>query len=258
MPAATRPRGALVRPRRASAGRSPLFISRLSAAPPLPSKRIKDEAELQKICAAARGFVAVPFAGGSVVHTPACRVVAGAASPGVHDAGIVHWRWYASMADAARAAAPLVLCPDCDPGLDDKTSALNRSGAFLHAEIYRILSSSGYSTTAEHPVHVAPFVQDPSSRLRTTAADGCPVDPETFTVSAAFQRAMAESQQASLARQRVLDIVATTAAGRSRELVLPVEVKKTDPGYVDWVFMKYNAGKTGMTATLISTKREGD
>ncbi len=156
------------------------------------------------------------------------------------------------MFDAAREAPPPLLpCPECDPGLDDKMSALNKSGTFLHAEVYRILRSSGYRATAEHPVQVAPFVQDPLKRPRALKNEEHSVHP--VTVTAEFQRALAESQQTGLAKERVVDIVAATPIVPPLELILPIEVKKADPGYADWVFMNYNTSKTSMIATLIST-----
>lgn len=221
-----------------------LFISRLPAASPLPCKRIQDVAGLRAIYDAAKGILVILTSNNTTLHLPTCRVVGAATSPDGSDALVGDWRWYAGMADAVRDEAPLVFCPYCNPGLIDKTDALNRSGTFLHSKIYRILDNLGYSTTAEHPVYVAPFVQDPSRRPGYGP----------ITVTAEFQRALAESQQGSLARSRILDIVTTVPLSQSLELVLPIEVKKINPDYVDWVFMSHGIGEADMTAVVISAK----
>ena len=220
----------------------------------MPCKRIEGVAELRKIRNGTKGVLAVPSRNGSIIHMPVCHVVDEAAVPDGSDSAVANWYWYASVFDAAREVPPPLLpCPDCNPGLDDKMSALNKSGTFLHAEVYRILRSSGYRAAAEHPVQVAPFVQDPLKRPRALRKEDHPAHPVTVTVTAEFQRALAESQQTGLAKERVLDIVAATPIGPSLELILPIEVKKVDQGYADWVFMNYNTDKTSMIATLIST-----
>ena len=210
----------------------------------MPCKRIQDVAGLRAIYDAAKGILVILTSNNTTLHLPTCRVVGAATSPDGSDALVGDWRWYAGMADAVRDEAPLVFCPYCNPGLIDKTDALNRSGTFLHSKIYRILDNLGYSTTAEHPVYVAPFVQDPSRRPGYGP----------ITVTAEFQRALAESQQGSLARSRILDIVTTVPLSQSLELVLPIEVKKINPDYVDWVFMSHGIGEADMTAVVISAK----
>lgn len=101
----------------------------------------------------------------SALHLPTCRVVGEAASPAGSDDLAGDWHRYAGMADAVRDEAPLVFCPCRNPCLIDKIDALNRSGTFLHGKIYRMLDNLGCRTTAEHPVRVAPFAQDPPRRL---------------------------------------------------------------------------------------------
>lgn len=221
-------------------------------------KRIKSVDDLRTMRAAGKGVLANISAKGSTVHVPSCRIIDEAISSGGSVVGTGDWCWYAGMADAAHSAPPpLVTCPECNPGLDDRTNALNESGAFMHAEICRMLDGLGYRTTAEHPVHAAPLVQDPSRRQRALGAGGRSAGSGHGVAAAEFQRVLAESQQAALARPRVLDIVATVPVGRSAELVLPIEVKKSNPGYVDWVFMNYGGGEAGMTATSVSTNDTG-
>ena len=204
------------------------FISGRSAVSPLPSKRIESAAELRKIRDASKGVLAISSGSGTIVHMPDCRVVGGSAQPSGSDSAAENWFWCAGMPDAARAAPPpLAFCPECNPGLDGKIDALNRSGAFLHAEICRTLKSSGDRAAVEYPVRVAPFVQDPLKRPHALSMGKHSADPVTST--AEFQRALAESQQAGLAAERVLDIVAAISVGPSLEMVLPIEVKKSIP-----------------------------
>ena len=222
----------------------------------MPCKRIESAAELRKIRDASKGVLAISSGNGTIIHMPDCRVVGGSAPPCGSNSAAENWFWCAGMPDAAHAAPPpLALCPECNPGLDGKIDALNRSGAFLHAEICRTLKSSGYRAAVEYPVQVAPFVQDPLKRPRALSMGKHSADPVTST--AEFQRALAESQHAGLATERVLDIAAAVSIVPSLEMVLPIEVKKVDPGYVDWVFMNYTDAKIDMTATLISTKTMG-
>ena len=218
-------------------------------------KRIESMAELRKICDASEGVIVIPSSKGSTVHMPACRIIDELTPLGCSDTAVRDWNWHASVCDAVQAApSPPAHCPECNPGSDGKTSALNKSGTFLHAEIYRVLKSSGYHTDAEHPVRVAPFVQDPLKRPRALVEEEHPTDPLsiTVTVTSEFQRAVAESQHTGLAKERVLDIVATARIVGTLELVLPIEVKKVDPYYVDWVFVNYNTDKIDMTTTTIS------
>lgn len=223
-------------------------------------KRIKSVAGLREIRAVDKGVLVNTSAEGSVVHVPSCRIVGEATSSGGSVVAAGDWCWYDGMAGAVHGTPqPLVTCPECNPGLDDRTNALNESGAFMHAEICRMLDGLGYRTTVEHPVHAAPLVQDPSRRPRALGAGGRSMRSGHAAPAAAaeFQRVLAESQQTVLARQRVLDIVATIPVGRSTELVLPIEVKKANPGYVDWVFMNYGRGEVSMTATSVSAKDTG-
>lgn len=255
------------------------FNSRYAAPAPLHCKRILNINELQKIRHVAKGFIVISSNGGSILHMPTCHVVDEIASSSDSDA-LEQLRWYADMTDAVHAASPTP-CTKCDPGLKNKVDALNRSGVFLHAEVYRILKNLKYRTTTEHPVYVAPLVQDPlkrpramdkgayrdldtsmfvhgePKRPRAQHGEAYPGDPYPTTITTEFQRALAESQQIELAKQRVLDIVTAIPVTSSCEMILPIEVKKTNPSYIDWMFMKYNHDEINTTVTVISNKDQG-
>ena len=221
------------------------------------SKHIKSVAELRKIRDVAKGVLAIPSSESLTIHMPACRIIDKTVSRDGAGAIAGDLYWYASMSDAARASPlPLASCPECNPYLDGKMNALNRSGTFLHAEICRMVKSLGYHMATEYPVRVAPFVQDPLKRPRALNMDH-PDFPGPITITDEFQRALAESQQSGPAQQRVLDIVASATVVPPLELIFPIEVKKADPNYVDWAFMNYNTDKTSMTATVISPKDVG-
>lgn len=179
-----------------------------------------------------------------IMHTVACTVLPNHAGGADGDRGapIKGLTWHANAAIALKRHPGAEYCPACEPLQAEKLNALNRSGAFLHTVIYDMLVRQGYDPTHEVPVLAAPLVQDPtvmpSIYRRVNFGKGRYVKPD------AFEEHVANIRNHPLARQRTIDVVSTVRRAKSRrmETVLCIEVKRRDPCYVDWVFMRRSSG----------------
>lgn len=160
---------------------------------------------------------------------------------------------YRNLAAARKADPAVELCSECDPQGIEIREALNRSGAFLHAEVGQNLKRLGFDHRSELPVSAAPFLSDPSSQpgaiaWRAPQGSGMPLLKRS-----AFRGAVAASQDGSQRRNRTIDICASRQEGGS-VCTTVVEVKRLDPDYVSWVFLALDGPPRGYSVVARSDK----
>ena len=107
--------------------------------------------------------------------------------------------------------------------------ALNKSGTFFHFAALEKINGNGWRTAIEVPVSGAPFVSDPMKRAGAVR-DG-------VVNRLKFQQLANESQDQSSRIEQTMDILASKTIGGVK-FHLCVEVKKRNPEYVKFVFLK--------------------
>lgn len=216
-------------------------------------ERIKDWETLEVARRVGRGVVRGPGHDG-VFHAVPCgrldvMVAGGCAEP---------LRLYKNLAEARKAEPTVGPCGECDPEGAEIRDALNRSGAFLHEGVLRELNEMGFGTRSEVPVSAAPFLSDPSKQPHATALYPTPdAGPKRFLDKAAFQDAVAASQDGSQRRERTIDIYAGRQNADSVYIAV-IEVKRLDPDYVSWVFLVRNGMARDYSLVTMSNKLGDD
>ena len=136
-----------------------------------------------------------------------------------------------NVAMATKRCPTASVCKKCQPDLEERRTALNRSGIFLHSAVLKRMKKGGCNVRSEVPVSVAPFLYDPVKEPGVLKKTGTKYRLNRQK----FLKAVADSQNRSLMRETAVDVVATSGT-----LVLCVEVKKLNPRYVSWVFANHD------------------
>lgn len=211
---------------------------------------VRNTLHLDELRRKGRGVILVGRAP-RTLHTVDCATLQGQAANaarGGPNGSLEDFVWHSNTTVALKGDAECKMCCACEPLEAEKVRALNRSGAFLHTAAYNMLLEQGCDPEHEVSVLAAPFVQDPAKAhyIYGHLVQGQPpyVKPNLFAAG------IAKCQNQSLATHRVIDIVATVRRADSArmEMVLCVEVKRRDPLYVDWAFMRRNPRCEGLCA----------
>lgn len=130
------------------------------------------------------------------------------------------------------------------------TNALTESGTFLQIVTADILIKSKFEVDWEYPLAVAPFISNPIQDLNRRHMNNPP--------NREYLQVLDNARNFQRQEETTMDIVATKRFESAKVIfTLCIEVKKRNPKYVKWVFIKQRERYALLKAPIISMSNEG-